>query len=136
MARTHGRFGRLYLGSTDSAAAAPVAATKSWTIDGQSDHPDATAQGDTSKQFGAGLPGGSGSFEAFYDPTAYAGNVFTAARDGLPRQMYAYPDASDPTKYWFTTAFVDASFTSAVDGMESVSGTFSCATDLIPVGIV
>lgn len=135
MARTPGRFGRIYLGATTSAAASPIAATRSWTIDAQSEQYDATAQGDTSKTYGAGLPGGSGSFEAFYEPGSYAGDVFTAARDGLARKLYAYPDATDNSKYWFCTAFVSASVSSDVGGMTTVSGQFSAATDLIPVGI-
>lgn len=135
MARVPGRSGRLYVGSTDSAAAAPVAATRSWTIDAQSEQFDATAQGDTSKQFGQGLPGGSGSFEAFYETSSYAGNVFTAARDGLPRKVYFYPDHAVTTSYWFTTAYISASVTSDVGGMTTISGTFNAATDLIPVGI-
>lgn len=135
MARVPGRKGRLYLAATGSGEATPVAATKSWTIDAQTEYYDATAQGDTSKQSGAGLPGGSGSFEAFYETGSYSGAVFTAARDGEARKMYAYPDASDSTKYWFGTSYVSASVTSAVDGMTTVSGTFSAATDLIPVGI-
>lgn len=135
MARTPGRFGRIYLAATDSGSARPVGATRSWTIDAQSEQYDATAQGDTSKTFGAGLPGGSGSFEAFYDSSSYAGDVFTAARDGLARKMYAYPDATDSSKYWFCTAFVSASVSSDVGGMTTVSGKFSAATDLIAVGI-
>lgn len=135
MARVHGRFGRIYIGATDSAAATPVAATKSWTIDAQTDYADATAQGDTSKQSVAGLPGGSGSFEAFYDTGSYGGAVFTAARDGLARKFYAYPNASTNTEYWFGTAFFSASVTSSVDGVTTVSGTFAGATDVIPVGI-
>lgn len=133
--RVHGRHGRLYLGATDSGEATPVAATKSWAIDAQTDYVDATAQGDTSKVSVAGLPGGSGSFEAFYETGSYSGNVFTAARDGLARKMYAYPDASDSSKYWFTTAFISGNISSPVDGITSVSGTFAAATDLIPVGI-
>ena len=46
MARTHGRFGLLMLAPTDSAQAQTVAATKSWTIDSQTDYADATAQGE------------------------------------------------------------------------------------------
>ena len=135
MARTHGRFGRLYVGATTSAAAAPVAGTKSWTLDSATDYADATAQGDTSKQSAAGLPGGSGSFEAFYDATVYTGAVFTAARDGLDRAIYFYPDSADTTKYWFGRAYVSGSVSSAVDGMTTVSGTFAASSDLIPVGI-
>ena len=135
MARVSGRFGRIYIGATSSAAASPVAGTKSWSIDSATDFVDATAQGDTSKQSVAGLPGGSGSFEAFYDAAAYGGDVFTAARDGLARKMYFYPDQNDATKYWFGTAFISASASSAVDGVTSISGTFASATDLIPVGI-
>lgn len=135
MARTPGRKGRLYLAATGSGEAVPVAATKSFQVDAQTPFYESTAQGDTSQQFGAGLPGGSGSFEGFYDPSSYSGAVFTAARDGQSRKMYAYPDASDNTKYWFTTANVSASFTAPVDGMETVSATWSAASDLIPVGV-
>lgn len=135
MARTPGRFGRIYLAATNGGEATPVGATKSWQLDAQAEQYDATAQGDTSKTYGAGLPGGSGSFEAFYDSSSYAGDVFTAARDGLARKLYAYPDATVNTKYWFCTAFVSASVSSDVGGMTTVSGQFSAATDLIPVGI-
>lgn len=135
MARTPGRFGRIYLAATSGGSASPIAATRSWTIDSASEQFDATAQGDTSKTYGQGLPGGSGSFEAFYESGTYAGDVFTAAREGTARAMYAYPDATDSSKYWFATCFVSASVTSDVGGMTTVSGQFSAATDLIPVGI-
>lgn len=135
MARIHGRHGRIYIGATTSAAASPVAATKGWDLDAQTDYADATAQGDQSKQSGAGLPGGSGSFEAFYETGSYAGNVFTAARDGLSRKFYAYPDASDSGAYWFGTAFFSGKISSQVDGMTTVSATFAGASDIIPVGI-
>ncbi len=135
MARIHGRFGQLYVGATTSAAASPVAATKSWTLDAQTDYVDVTAQGDTSKQSVAGLPGGSGSFEAFYDEAAYSGAVFTAASDGLARKIYMYPNTSTMTKYWFFTGFISGSVTSSVDGATSVAGKFAAATDVIAVGI-
>lgn len=135
MARIHGRFGRIYIGASDSAAASPVAATKGWDLDASTDYADATAQGDQSKQSAAGLPGGSGSFEAFYETGSFAGNVFAAARDGLARKFYAYPDATDNTKYWFGTAFFSGKVSSQVDAMTTVSATFSGASDIIPVGI-
>lgn len=135
MARIHGRFGRIYIGATDSAAASPVAATKGWDLDASTDYSDATAQGDLSKQSGAGLPGGSGSFEAFYETGTYGGNVFTAARDGLARKFYAYPDASVNTSYWFGTAFFSGKISSQVDGMTTISATFAGASDIVPVGI-
>lgn len=135
MARTHGRHGLLYLAETTGGSARPVAATKSWSVDAQTDYADATAQGDASKQSAAGLPGGSGSFEAFYDAAAYTGAVFTAALDGLARKMYFYPDRNDMAKYMFTTAYVSGNISSAVDGMTSVSGTWSAATDMVYVGI-
>ena len=128
MARTHGRFGLLMLAPTDSAQAQTVAATKSWTIDSQTDYADATAQGDTSKQFGAGLPGGSGSFEAFYDASVYSGNVFTAARDGLARKMYFYPDRNDMAKFWLTTAYVSASITSSASARGASSSICNSST--------
>lgn len=133
--RVHGRHGRMYVGATDSAEASPVAATKSWGVDAQTDYADASAQGDESKVALAGLPGGSGSFEAIYATDGYTGNVFTAARDGLPRKVYWYPDHSNTAAYWFCTAFISANVQSSVDGVTTVSGTWSAATPVQTVGI-
>lgn len=136
MSRIHGRHGRLYLGANSTAAASPVAATKSWKIDSSTPFTDATAQGDTSTVSLAGLPGGTGSFQAFYDSTAYTGNIFASSQAGLAVKMYWYPlHDLDPTIYGFTTAFVSGSMTSDVTGVTTVDGTFASATGIYTVGI-
>jgi len=135
MARIHGRFGQLYVGATSTGSASPVAATKSWTLDSATDFVDATAQGDTSKQNLAGLPGGTGSFEAFYSDSEYTGNIFASSTTGTAVKIYAYPNRADTAKYWFFTGFISGSVTSSVDGATTVSGKFAAATDVIAVGI-
>ena len=135
MARIHGRFGRIYLGSNSSAAAAPVAGTTRWSLESQTDFTPATAQGDSSTVFLAGLPGGQFSFSSIYSDDEFTGNIFANATAGEAVKCYLYPKASDATKYWFGTVYVSASVESPVDGVTSLTGSGAAATSLIAVGI-
>ena len=134
MARTHGRFGALYIGVASSTAAAePMVNTKGFKISFKSDKPDATSLGDTTKVYVAGLPDASGSFDGFFDTTNL--QAYTAASDGVARRFYAYPVA--PTTagpYWYGTAFFDMDVDVPVDGVVAVSGTFMPATSVARVG--
>lgn len=135
MARIAGRNSDFWIAPTSGGKAKPCSAVKSWKLNAQTDYIDVTAMGDTSKQSIAGLPGGSGSFEAFYDDSAYTGDVFTAARDGLARTWYGYLNTGDRTKnYFFGTAFFSADIAPDVAGPVPVSGIFSAATDVCYVG--
>lgn len=135
MARVHGRHGRLYLAPNKTAAASPVAGTKSWTIDSATTFANATAQGDSSEVSLAGLPGGTGSFEAYYDSASYTGNIFASSQTGEAVRMYWYPDHTDTAVYGYTTAYVSGSMTSDVNGVTSVSGKFASATGIYTAGI-
>lgn len=135
MARIHGRFGRIYLGADNSAAASPIAGTTRWTIDSSTPFVDATAQGDESSVSLAGLPGGNFTFESIYSDSEYTGNIFASARAGEAVKAYFYPKASDNTKYLFGTVFVSATLESPVDGVTKLSGTGAAATSLLSVGI-
>lgn len=130
--RFHGRNGRLMVAPTASAAASPVAYVSSFTIDSQTDKADVTAFGDNNKQAVVGLPDDKGTFAGFAD---IAGDtLYTAARDGLARATYFYPDfVNAPGTYFFMKAFWDWSMNTAVAAGASVSGNWSAASDVTRV---
>lgn len=123
----------MYLAATTGGTAAPVASLNSWSIDFSVDQADATAFGDTNKQYVGGLPDASGAFSGFYDDGGQ--NILTAARDGLSRKMYLYPSTSDTTKYWYGSVLVDVSYEGAVDKVVSASAKWKAAGDITPIGI-
>jgi hypothetical protein len=133
MARISGRRGRLYVGlASDTAAAEPVAFLNKWGLSFSTDKLEVTAMGDTTKVYVAGLPDGSGTYGGFYDSSS--AQLFTAAQDGLARRWYLYPENSSTDKYWFGTAFFDASYESGVGDAISTSGSLSSATSIFRVG--
>src|SRR5690349_772080 len=117
MARIAGRFGRLYVAIASNGTAEPIPFVAKWTVDQKTDRFDATALGDTSKSYVAGLPDAQGTYNGFLD-TATA-QTFTAAADGIARKFYQYSNTNDgsggqASPYWFGTAFFDASATGDV----------------------
>ena len=138
MARKHGRTGRLYADFTANggAAATPIASLRQWSIDFTTDKVDATAFGDTNKQYLAGLPDSSGTFAGLYDDataSAYAAAIDNGANNA--RRFYLYPDTNDTTKYWFGLGLFDASYSAAVDGAIELSGNWAASSNIIGVGI-
>lgn len=132
MARTHGRFGRVYLGiASDSATAEPIPFLNSWSISAETDKDDATAFGDTNKVYTAGLPDASGSFSGFYDTDT--AQTYTAASDGLARKFYLYPSTNDATTYWFGTIFVDFNAEGEVGSTVKMSASWNAASSIIKV---
>jgi hypothetical protein len=139
MARKHGRTGRLYadFSSAGAAAAVPIASLTQWSIDFSTDKVDATAFGDTNKQYLAGLPDSSGTFSGFYDDTersAYAAAIDNTANNA--RRFYLYPDTNSTTKYWFGLGLFDASYSASVDGAIELSGNWAASSNIIGVGII
>lgn len=138
MARKHGRTGRLYadFSANGGAAATPIASLRQWTIDFTTDKVDATAFGDTNKQYLAGLPDSSGTFAGLYDDStasAYAAAIDNGTNNA--RRFYLYPDTNDTTKYWHGLGLFDASYSAAVDGAIELSGNWAAASNVIGVGI-
>ncbi len=131
MARSAGRFGRIYFGIASAGTAEPAVYIHDWSAAFATDKIEVTAQGDTSKVYVAGLPDASGSFSGFFDDATQ--QAYTAAVDGIARKMYIYPTAATGT-YWFGTALLDFSVTEAVDGAVEISGNFSAATPFARVG--
>lgn len=131
-ARFHGRNGRLYVAVAAGGSASLVAYAKSFTIDNTTDKPDVTAWGDANHTYLAGLPDDKGTFAGFSDIAGDA--LYTAARDGVARKTYFYPDFTNaPATYFFTTAFWDLHSSFDVSGPAAVTGNWVAATDVVRV---
>jgi hypothetical protein len=129
MARSHGRNAQVYLGVTSGAAASPVTFQASWTMSMTVDKQDVTAFGDSNKIYVAGLPDASGDFSGFWDDAT--GQTYLAATDGLPRNMYLYPNiSSDPNAYFFGTVLPDFEMDGAVGGPVNTKTTWNAASKI------
>ena len=134
MAKTHGRFGQLYMGiASGTATAEPVAYLSEWSLDLTTDVVDATSFGETTKTQLSGLANGTGSFSGFFDTATQ--QVFTAGQDGVARKVYLYPTTPATTgPYWFATAFFSSSVSASVGDAVKISGNINAATPLVRVG--
>ena len=129
MARRHGRNGQVYLGLTSAAAASPLPFQASWSINMNVDKQDVTAFGDGNKVYVAGLPDASGDFGGFMDDAT--SQTYIAAIDGLARNFYLYPDATNsPNVYWFGTVLPDFSADGAIAGPVNFKSTWNAASKI------
>jgi hypothetical protein len=125
--RRHGRNGQVYLGITSAAAASPLPFQASWSINMNVDKQDVTAFGDGNKVYVAGLPDASGDFGGFMDDAT--SQTYIAAVDGLARNFYLYPDATNsPNVYWFGTILPDFSADGAVAGPVNFKSVWNAAS--------
>jgi len=127
VARRHGRNGQVYLGLTSGAAASALPFQASWSINMNVDKQDVTAFGDGNKVYVAGLPDASGDFSGFMDDAT--SQTYIAAVDGLARNFYLYPDATNsPSVYWFGTVLPDFSADGAIAGPVNFKSTWNAAS--------
>ena len=127
MVRRHGRNGQVYLGLTSVALASPLPFQASWSINMNVDKQDVTAFGDGNKVYVAGLPDASGDFGGFMDDAT--SQTYIAAVDGLARNFYLYPDATNsPNVYWFGTVLPDFSADGAIAGPVNFKSTWNAAS--------
>ena len=127
MVRHHGRNGQVYLSVTNGAAASPCAFQASWSIAMVTNKQDVTAFGDQNLVYVAGLPDSSGQFAGFWDDAT--SQTYIAATDGLPRNLYLYPDITNqPNIYWFGTVLPDFSADGAIASGVNVSSTWNAAS--------
>jgi hypothetical protein len=131
VARSAGRFGRLYVAIASGGEASLIPFVARWTLTAQTDRYDVTAQGDDNKQYVAGLPDASGTFSGFLDVAT--AQTYTAATDGVARKFYLYPSTASAGTYWFGTGFFDFNMESPVDGAETMSGSWSAASPVAKV---
>lgn len=125
MARYPGRKGRIYMSTSGSGTAVPVASMTNWSLDMSTDRIDVTSFGDTTKQYVQGLPDIQGRFEGNWDDTEATLMAARSSADGA--KLYLYPSLDAASKYAYGVAFVDASLTNEVNGAVKVSGTFAAA---------
>jgi len=127
MPRRHGRNGAVYLGATNGAVATPLTFQASWSINMASDRDEVTAFQDGNKVYVGGLPDASGDFSGFMDDAT--SQTYVAAIDGLARNYYLYPDATNsPNVYWFGTILCDFSADGAVAGPVNFKSTWAAAS--------
>ena len=127
MVRRHGRNGQVYLGITSAALASAMPFQASWSINMNVDKQDVTAFGDGNKVYVAGLPDASGDFSGFMDDAT--SQTYIAAVDGLARNFYLYPDATNsPNVYWFGTVLPDFSADGAIAGPVNFKSTWNAAS--------
>jgi hypothetical protein len=125
--RRHGRNGAVYLGATNGAVAVPLTFQASWSINMVTDKDDVTAFQDSNKVYVGGLPDSSGDFGGFMDDAT--SQTYVAAIDGLARNFYLYPDATNsPLVYWFGTILPDFSADGAVAGAVNFKATWNAAS--------
>jgi len=126
MARYHGQGGRVYLSTTGAGTAVQAVALSSWSLNQPTDRVEVTAVEDGNKTYVQGKRDISGQFSGFWDDTDDA--LFDASESTTAVKLYLYPSADAPTKYWYGTAWVDASIEVGVDGAVSISGSFQAAS--------
>lgn len=132
MARLSGRQGAMYMNLTSGGTAEPVAFLTQWTLDQATPRSNATAFGDTTQVYTAGLPDAQGSFNGWYDNAT--AQFYTAALDGVARKVYLYPDRTNASQYFWGSAFFDMSIDVSVDNTAAISGSWSAATAIAKVG--
>lgn len=127
MTRRHGRNGAVYMGATTGAVAVPLTFQAAWSINMVTDKDDVTAFQDSNKVYVGGLPDSSGDMSGFLDDAT--SQTYVAAVDGLPRNFYLYPDATNvPNTYWFGTVLPDFSADGAVAGPVNFKATWNAAS--------
>lgn len=127
MARYHGRKGKLYMSTSGSGTATPVASLTEWSLDSEPDTVEVTAFGDNNKQYVQGLKSISGSFSGFWDDSE--DKLFQALESSTAVKVYLYPSVDAPSKYWYGTAWVGVSVKTGVGDAVAVSGKFSAGGD-------
>lgn len=126
MVRHHGRNGSIYLSVTNGALPSPCAFQASWTLNKVVAKQDVTAFGDGNLVYVSGLPDSSGDFGGFWDDAT--AQTYTAATDGLSRNMYLYPDLQNsPNVYFFGPVLPDYSIDGAVAGAVNFKSTWNAA---------
>jgi hypothetical protein len=130
MARIHGKGGMIYVGIASGATASPIAYMTDWTLNFTVDQPEVTAFGDANKIYVSGLPDASGEFSGFYDDASR--QLYTAARDGVARNFYLYPNTmTDPSMYWFGSILPDFAVSGGIGAAISVKANFKAASAIL-----
>lgn len=126
MAKYHSKQAALYMSTSGSGTAAPLAGTYSFTLNKTVDRVEVTAFGDTNKTYVQGFPDVTGDFSVRFDDTD--DTYFDASESTTAVKMYVYPSRDAQTIYHYGTAWVDASMEATIDGAVNITGSFAAAT--------
>jgi hypothetical protein len=120
----------IYCAIASGAAASPIAYMTDWNINFTVDQPEVTAFGDANKIYVSGLPDASGDFTGFFDDASR--QLYTAARDGIARAMYLYPNlVADPNMYWFGMVLPDFAVSGGIAAAISVKANWKASSAVI-----
>lgn len=109
MARIHGRYGQIELGTP----AEIVGSVQKWTLNSARDYVDVTCFGDPNKVYVPGLRDISGSIAFVYNldvgiPAAGDSEaIFAAAESPDPVEVKLTPSSLDVTHHWSGPAYLD-----------------------------
>lgn len=127
MARRHGRNAALYINLTQGGTPEPVAFFRGGGMSQTADRVEVTATNEENKVYVQGIPDATGTADFWFDDATV--QTYSAAKDGVARKFYFYPDRSNtPTLYWYGTAFFDFNITTAVDGAIEGSTSWAAAS--------
>lgn len=118
-----GRNGAVYASTTGSGTATPVLQLTDWSLNRATDKQETTAFGATNKTYVQGLPDVSGDFKGFWNDADTVLATAASSSDGC--KLYIYPSTTAGTKYAYGPAWLNISYAGSVNGVVSVSGSFS-----------
>ena len=117
--RLHGRNGLVYLSVHNGDQASPLAYLNSWSVSFTHELIETTTVTDDQRVHVAGLPDVSGSFTGFWDDAT--SQTYIAAVDGLPRNMYLYPNARNMGQFFSGSVLPDMAVTGSATGDVAVT---------------
>jgi hypothetical protein len=119
----HGKSGRLYLSTTGSGVAVPVANLSAWELSLATDRVETTSFGDTNKTYVQGLRDVTLTFEGYWNDAD--STIFTAAQSADGCKAYAYLATTASTKYAYGPAWADVSISTGVADAVKISGSLA-----------
>ena len=120
MTRYAGRQAIAYIGNAGGAAAGSVVGLSKWALDQTTEKIEVTAFGDPNKEYVIGLADVKLSLSGFWDDTA-SDTLFQAASSNSAVNVYLYPTSLRTNKYWYGTAWLDATIESDVKDAVKIS---------------
>jgi hypothetical protein len=130
--RIHGRRGLAYLSVRNGDAATPVAYLNSWAAAWARDVIDVTTLADTQRVYVAGIPDVTGTFTGYWDDAS--SQAYIAASDGLPRDMFLYPDSTDMSQYISGPVLADMTVTSGAGTAVAIAVNWAAAGTVTRTG--
>jgi hypothetical protein len=117
--RFHGRNGLVYLSVRNGDAASPLTYLNSWAVSWTGSTSDVTTLADTQHVHVTDLPDVTGTFSGFLD--SGTSQAYIAAADGLPRDMFLYPDSTNTSQYFSGPVLADLAVTGSAAAAVAIS---------------